>query len=567
VTSKPAWHEELLMLCGAVRDETLSLGDRGRLEQLLNEYAEARTYYVQFFQLDACLQWHSLALPNVAQDFDLHSTGIAPSETGNTSKLPRPAGVVLGLLNAVSRRAPGGGLTVGLLVVFVIVAAFWGLSLQMLHPQKPSGATRNDATVAMVTSAADVHWSPETKPKTNNSAIHSSEPLKISSGIVQVELKSGATLLVEGPAQWSIDDDNRATLESGKIVAKVPSQAVGFTIQTPTATVIDLGTEFGVEVTPEQESRLQVFQGKIVVRANVAATSSAGTPREIELREGEAVIVEPHGTAVRYSRAEAQAAVDAKRFVRNVPKKVVKIFNLVDAVAGGNGFGRARDRGIDATTGKSTLAQVAADTSGLLVSDGGYHRVEGLPFIDGVFIPRSKSAVQLDSAGHTFANFPSSDNNTWGYIWAGGVIPQHSVEGVNKGTIPASLEGVDYSASWHSLLSLHANKGITFDLQAIRKANPHCKISRFVSTAGNAANPLASDGTKWCEVWVFVDGQSQFRRERITAQQEFTIAVELNEESRFLSLVATDGGDGFGWDHVIFVDPYLVLNEAPIEKR
>ena len=27
----------------------------------------------------------------------------------------------------------------------------------------------------------------------------------------------------------------------------------------------DLGTEFGVEVTPEQESRLQVFQGKIVV--------------------------------------------------------------------------------------------------------------------------------------------------------------------------------------------------------------------------------------------------------------------------------------------------------------
>ena len=61
---------------------------------------------------------------------------------------------------------------------------------------------------------------------------------------------------------------------------------------------------------------------------------------------------------------------------------------------------------------------------GYLLGDGKYHRVEAMPFVDGVFIPDGRiGPVQLDSAGHTFADFPRPTMRTAGYVWAGGAIP------------------------------------------------------------------------------------------------------------------------------------------------
>ena len=74
-----------------------------------------------------------------------------------------------------------------------------------------------------------------------------------------------------------------------------------------------------------------------------ASTSTA----EIELREGESVQVTPQGIVVRYSGTQSQTAVNATNFVRRIPKRILKTLNLVDIVAGGDGFGTARDRGID----------------------------------------------------------------------------------------------------------------------------------------------------------------------------------------------------------------------------
>ena len=108
---------------------------------------------------------------------------------------------------------------------------------------------------------------------------------------------------------------------------------------------------------------------------------------------------------------------------------------------------------------------------------------------------------------------------------------------------------------------MHANKGITFDLDAIRRLHPRHKLLRFSATTGNTTlQPAGAYDT-----WVFVDGQPQFRREHISAPIAFRIAVELNDQNRFLTLVATDGGDEYWWDCVIFGDPRLEV--AVIEDR
>jgi hypothetical protein len=61
----------------------------------------------------------------------------------------------------------------------------------------------------------------------------------------------------------------------------------------------------------------------------------------------------------------------------------------------------------------------------------------------------------------------------------------------------------------------------------------------------------------------FVDGQPRFRREQITTNDgELSILVPLDGRNRFLTLVATDGGDGLALDTVVFGDPVLTLERC-----
>ena len=98
------------------------------------------------------------------------------------------------------------------------------------------------------------------------------------------------------------------------------------------------------------------------------------------------------------------------------------------------------------------------------------------------------------------------------------------------------------------MLDLHANKGITFDLEAIRRANPGWKIVRFRSVAGNTDKGLRKKGhSVFADLWVFVDGEVRFQRREINPYNGAMPAViPLGDKDRFLTLAATDGGDGIG---------------------
>ena len=185
------------------------------------------------------------------------------------------------------------------------------------------------------------------------------------------------------------------------------------------------------------------------------------------------------------------------------------------------------------------------------VGDGKYHRALGLKFVDGVFIPNGRRGpVQIDSAGHAFPDFPETCNVTAFNIWAGGVI--FTADG-DPPRLRTELGGVDYASSGHGLLFMHANNGITFSLDAIRRANPDYKLVRFRATAGNTEAAAEQGPPAWADLWVLVDGQERFKRARDQPLQRRAARRDsLRPNDRFLTLVATDGGDGepVGLDHV-----------------
>ena len=302
------------------------------------------------------------------------------------------------------------------------------------------------------------------------------------------------------------------------------------------------------------ESR--VFRGSVKVQVVGGTGLASGTPREVVLRENESARVEG-GDELRITMLGALAKTTD--FTRRIPKVTYKRLDLVDVVAGGDGFSGRRNRGIDPTDGQ-TDAMMPKDADSNFLGDGKYHRVEALPLVDGVFIPDGgKDAVQVDSAGNMFAGFPDTYNATWKPIWAGDVIPADQ-------PFTAVLGGVDYASPPHCLLFLHANNGITFDLDAIRRANPGCRLLRFRAVAGSSGGAMyAPDGARViADLWVLVDGQMRFERRDIDGYSgAFLVLISIGDDDRFLTLATTDGGNNnIHGDWTMFGDPRLDLMQV-----
>ncbi len=125
--------------------------------------------------------------------------------------------------------------------------------------------------------------------------------------------------------------------------------------------------------------------------------------------------------------------------------------------------------------------------------------------------------------------------------------------------------GGEYMPDNRGLLCLHANAGITFNLELIRNTHPSVlRPARFRAFVG-LANPQGL-----ADVWVFVDGQLRFRRTGLRmADGPVRIDVELEANHRFLTLVSTDGDRSTNCDWVVFGDPVLLvaLQQAETDER
>ena len=105
------------------------------------------------------------------------------------------------------------------------------------------------------------------------------------------------------------------SMETGKLAAEVPKAAIGFTVQTPQAVVVDLGTDFGVSVDAQGVTEAHVFAGTVEVAARAPAAEPAQPARE--LRVGQAVKIRSVGAGKTPRIEEMAAAPDT--FVRRVP--------------------------------------------------------------------------------------------------------------------------------------------------------------------------------------------------------------------------------------------------------
>jgi len=383
------------------------------------------------------------------------------------------------------------------------------------------------------------------------------EKLLLREGCAELLFDNQATVTIEGPAEFQILADDRISLSYGKLYSAVSEEATGFSIYTQNSKIVDLGTEFGVEVDLRGQTQLYVTKGKVKL---IAGQQSEKT--NIEVSEGEAREVSAQTSAV--------SAISFKPdlFVRKIDSQSNFLWrgqtkcSLADIVGGGDGFGNGRmNFGIDHEGQTKLLDNILAYTQPVPFTS-----VSSNPFVNGIFVPYGPT--QVDSSSNVVYDFGATTgkfylgvlNGAW-HKQRDNAVPRHALR----------LGGIEYGTQERPAIYIHANQGITFDLQAIRDYTK-MEIDSFTSvcgvseTYGDYAEAIRrirqSDFIKLpkASFYVLVDGREKLIQKDVThADRPAVISVDIHPEDRFLTLATTEGGDKNDGDWTLFGVPVLML--------
>jgi hypothetical protein len=271
-----------------------------RIEALVSERADGRMAYAKFVDLIVGLHWRFAAEGDVR-------TVVGASPVTITS-FPRGLRFTPQLF----------ALAASLLLVGYFVALGGLLIWDRIHPRdlhQTLAVQSPSSQFAKLVRAENCQWGTNLPRATVGEWLAGHE-IELRTGIAELQFADGAMVTLEGPAKFEPQAANRAFLRVGKLVATVRKEAIGFTVETPTATVVDLGTEFGVETDEHGATEVQVIRGKIELRPSGRISDSSRVQQPITLSAGEARRIEPTQTGGTPVVREIAATPD--RLVRQI---------------------------------------------------------------------------------------------------------------------------------------------------------------------------------------------------------------------------------------------------------
>ena len=187
----------------------------------------------------------------------------------------------LGLRLLRSRWWVGGMATAASILLLVGLAVMFGGEGRKVVAPAPRPYPRVDVSrgLAMLLRLDDVAWEPADEPHPSEGDVVAAGRLRFRSGRATLSMLSGVILVVEGPADLELISLDQVYCHQGKLRARVPKGVEGFLVSGPGSAVLDLGTEFGLNIKPDGTSRGKVFEGEV----EAAVLSATGTMRRSQL--------------------------------------------------------------------------------------------------------------------------------------------------------------------------------------------------------------------------------------------------------------------------------------------
>ena len=360
----------LRTLFDAVCDETATAAEVQELETILRGDSESMLMYLDYCRLHVDLQFMVRGQRLQQQIRESLSPAVGSDGTGlparpvsgddglgspsHDKSAPSPQSPVLGFLGGVvdyvshSRMLMFWLMFSALATFFtahfgvLLLGRFWAENAQVAHNQGAIGGPANGAAkhrdapgmetgprkiVARLTDAIDCQWTMSEAEKSSSlrggegaselaigTEFAAGQELNLAVGLAEITFDSGAKVILHAPARFTVGQSLDGNLQFGKITAKVPHSASGFTIDTPGGKVVDLGTEFGVKVNFDRTMHVIVYVGEVAVSSG-AGSSGGGTvgdaTKPVHVKAGEAIVVTP-GQPIKSTPAQDE------RFVRDL---------------------------------------------------------------------------------------------------------------------------------------------------------------------------------------------------------------------------------------------------------
>lgn len=328
--------ERLLGLLESLCDGRISPAEHERLQERLAADVDARQLYFDYVDLRLQLrQWQRTALSEQRAREDAQTApACAPIVIQTDPSMPTPFAPPYASIGGFAFSYVVASLLVG----FGLLLG-WACQISVLQPDHqsaqvaptpaPAHPEREVVFVGRVTGEFSCEWSDPATATLCYANVPLNRKYALASGLLEITYNTGARVILQGPCVYEVNSRSSGRLSSGRLTARVVKKTTKkpattppewFCVHTPTATVTDLGTEFGVEVDKSGASNTHVYEGKVQLTAIgdenaqpllLAVNQSARTDRN-----GNASVVTTHATSRKL------------RFVREMPKPVpIKLFN------------------------------------------------------------------------------------------------------------------------------------------------------------------------------------------------------------------------------------------------
>ena len=249
-----------------------------RLDEELRESGEARKIYVQLSALHSALGELEESRSSIGQ------LPVIPIER---------------LLARQRRQSILNALLAAAAILIVCSVVLWS---KMVPPATAVASFRLSPDSAYSLSHA------EGKETAKGPVLSRGSRLQLTRGVMEASFESGVRCVFKAPCDLTVLADDRISVADGVAWFHVPSSSVGFTVELPNLTVIDLGTEFGISAPAKESHEVHVMDGRVKVVTRNASS------QPIELRAGEARKAGPAGALV-------EIPVQTEKFMDALPPR------------------------------------------------------------------------------------------------------------------------------------------------------------------------------------------------------------------------------------------------------
>lgn len=305
--------ERLHALLSAQCERGLNEAEHAELELLVSDHADLRQLYIRYLFVHARLQEdYSRCSPQAPtgrfHEFDA-AAAERPNSAANTSLPTVPPRDHRLRLNY---QLIGSRIAVAASFYGVFSLLSWSLISGIQPPNNPEvevAANPVQAALATLTASTAAQWK-NSRPLREGTRL-SADRYELISGTAEIRFDGGAMVSLQAPAILDLRSIGNCLLSRGRLTAVVPRVAHGFTVLTPTARIVDLGTEFGVVVDRTEATHVEVFAGEVLL-SSVSRLDLSDVP--LRLVAGEVWRVNSIGQIAAVApRPEGFLGVDGKR--------------------------------------------------------------------------------------------------------------------------------------------------------------------------------------------------------------------------------------------------------------